>query len=119
MASFFREVGRITGQLHVATIPISNGAIRQQPVHQFYQSDNEQDGDNAVQWLFGRDDEGEALDHEEQNNGIYMRNCPWCIRRLQGGQNGLCLGCEILVFGGMVLFMFSFFLPTFLLLVFL
>jgi hypothetical protein len=48
--------------------------------HRGLRNASEQDGDTAVQWLFGRDDEGEAFDHEEQNNGVYMRNCPSCIR---------------------------------------
>ncbi|PKX88671.1 uncharacterized protein P174DRAFT_425698 [Aspergillus novofumigatus IBT 16806] len=80
MASFFRQVGRINGRLQVAAMPISNVAVRHDTMHPFYQYDNEQDGDNAVQWLFGRDDEEEAVDHDEQNNVIYMRNCPSCIR---------------------------------------
>ncbi|KAK9592209.1 hypothetical protein V6Z90_003355 [Aspergillus fumigatus] len=119
MASFFREVGRINGQLYVGATPISNVAVRHDPMHPFDQYDNERDGDNAVQWLFDRDAEDEAVDYDEQNNVIHMRNCPSCRRWLEAGQRGLCLGCEILAFGGMVLFMFSFFLPILLLLIFL
>ncbi|KAH2117350.1 hypothetical protein KXW65_001279 [Aspergillus fumigatus] len=106
MASFFREVGRINGQLYVGATPISNVAVRHDPMHPFDQYDNERDGDNAVQWLFDRDAEDEAVDYDEQNNVIHMRNCPSCRRWLEAGQRGLCLGCEILAFGGMVLFMF-------------
>ncbi|KAF4266688.1 hypothetical protein KXX33_002494 [Aspergillus fumigatus] len=69
MASFFREVGRINGQLYVGATPISNVAVRHDPMHPFDQYDNERDGDNAVQWLFDRDAEDEAVDYDEQNNG--------------------------------------------------
>lgn len=41
---------------------------------------SERDGDNAVQWLFDRDAEDEAVDYDEQNNVIHMRNCPSCRR---------------------------------------
>ncbi|KMK54293.1 hypothetical protein Y699_09472 [Aspergillus fumigatus Z5] len=80
MASFFREVGRINGQLYVGATPISNVAVRHDPMHPFDQYDNERDGDNAVQWLFDRDAEDEAVDYDEQNNVIHMRNCPSCRR---------------------------------------
>ncbi|GFF34065.1 hypothetical protein IFM46972_04106 [Aspergillus udagawae] len=75
MASF-REVGRINGRLHVAAMPISNIAGSHDLAHRFY---HEQDVDNIVQWLFSGHDEEEA-DHGEQNNVIYMRTCPSCIR---------------------------------------
>jgi hypothetical protein len=39
MASFFREVGRRNGRLHVAAMPISDGVIRHDPMHPFHQYD--------------------------------------------------------------------------------
>jgi hypothetical protein len=39
MASFFREVGRRNGRLHVAAMPISNVAVRHDQMHPFYQYD--------------------------------------------------------------------------------
>jgi hypothetical protein len=39
MASFFREVGRINGRLHVAAMPISNVAGGHDPAHRFNQYD--------------------------------------------------------------------------------
>ncbi|KAJ8181333.1 hypothetical protein LV157_006686 [Aspergillus fumigatus] len=82
MASFFREVSRINGQLYVGATPISNVAVRHDPMHPFDQYDNERDGDNAVQWLFDSDAEDEAVDYDKQNNTGKENGCVGsCSRR--------------------------------------